>query len=359
MTSDAKIAAYLIDHGARINIQNSYYYRWPEHSDQFMLQDIPVKDGASPLMYHMQVHMNPDASCSEEQAPLDEKAPEANSYVIADPETTRLLLERGADPNLRDNDGACALHHAHNRLEVELLLAHGADMTLRDSHGRTPLQTVLEERRYEAARSLLEHGADCRISDFDGKTALHLACSKQTVDLLLQHGADANARDNWGRTPLMGCDTQKICKALIEAGANPNAQDMFGNTALMLAWREDVLFCLLEHGAHLDARDFEGQSALHRHIKRDNPGCVAMLLAHGADVQARDVYGNTPLMTAVREAVRTRGHWSKNNTFYLLLSHGALLSGDELQRLLEEDHLDEQLLQELERCVREPKENRK
>ncbi len=355
MCSNAGIAAYLIDHGASVNIQNSYYSPWLDEVQPYMLQDIPVSDGASPLVYHMQLHVPPDTACSEDHAQDAQEGKSAsreNWHGCADPNTTRILLERGADPNLRDNRGACALHHAHNSLEVELLLAHGADMTIRDNKGNTPLLAALKNRRSEAVRCLAEHGADCLARDARGQTVLHLAHEQELVALFLEHGADANARDNMGRTPIMVCDDESVCRALLEAGADVNARGLFGATALMSAWREDVLFCLLHHGANLEDRDWEGQTALHWHSRREQTGCLAMLLAHGADMQARDVYGYTPLMAAIREAARSWGTLFANRTFSLLLTYGGQLSRADLARIVEDVHPDERLLEELQTAVR-------
>ncbi len=57
-------------------------------------------------------------------------APVHSAATVQDHATMRLLLERGADPNARQQMGYTALHSAASRGDVEmakLLLAHGAD----------------------------------------------------------------------------------------------------------------------------------------------------------------------------------------------------------------------------------------
>ena len=57
-------------------------------------------------------------------------------------ETVRSHLERGADPNARDNTGATALLLAASRGRqdiCEILIDHGADISASDGTGRTVL----------------------------------------------------------------------------------------------------------------------------------------------------------------------------------------------------------------------------
>ncbi|MEM7316026.1 MAG: acyltransferase family protein, partial [Planctomycetota bacterium] len=63
-------------------------------------------------------------------------------------ESTRLLIERGADVNQRQRDKGTALHNAAflGRVEVvELLLENGADTTIVNSYGGTPADSLLAD----------------------------------------------------------------------------------------------------------------------------------------------------------------------------------------------------------------------
>ncbi|HLG17644.1 MAG TPA: ankyrin repeat domain-containing protein [Blastocatellia bacterium] len=76
-------------------------------------------------------------------------------------EMVRQLLERGADPNVRQQAGFAPLHEAaaSGLMEMaELLLAHGADVNARTDDGKTPLAFALDRNRAEAAELLREHG---------------------------------------------------------------------------------------------------------------------------------------------------------------------------------------------------------
>jgi ankyrin repeat protein len=72
-------------------------------------------------------------------------------------EIARMLLERGADANARQQAGYTALHAAaqHGDAELaELLLAHGADPTLRSEDGRDAAAHAREAGHPELAQRL-------------------------------------------------------------------------------------------------------------------------------------------------------------------------------------------------------------
>ena len=75
-------------------------------------------------------------------------------------EDVKLLLERGADPNAKDNAGRTPLHFAAFRGHVEivkLLLERGADPWIADNDGRIPLDYAYDSTiRSLLIRSLLE-----------------------------------------------------------------------------------------------------------------------------------------------------------------------------------------------------------
>jgi len=109
-----------------------------------------------------------------------------------------LLLEKGADPNISDEDGDTALIEAceggHTNV-VELLMEKGADPNISNKRGRTPLIEASEEGHTNVVELLLEKGADPNISDEDGDTPLNVAyCAGHTyiAKLLLRKGADPN-----------------------------------------------------------------------------------------------------------------------------------------------------------------------
>ncbi len=86
-----------------------------------------------------------------------------------------LLLNKGADSNLKDNNGRTALHRCAevgNLEAVELLLDHQADVNSCDNAGDTPLNLSIIEGNKSVAKLLLEKGADATIANEDNKSGV-------------------------------------------------------------------------------------------------------------------------------------------------------------------------------------------
>ena len=95
-----------------------------------------------------------------------------------DPEVVRLLLENGAEVDVRNAVGSTPLHGAAGHREpgaAQLLLSHGADATLRNDLGTTPLHRAARATAYRTMTLLLQHGGDVNAAGETMQTPLHLA----------------------------------------------------------------------------------------------------------------------------------------------------------------------------------------
>jgi ankyrin repeat protein len=148
----------------------------------------------------------------------------------------------------------------------------------------------------EALRTLIQKRADVNALDGDGATALHWASYRddlESADLLLRAGANVNTATDLGVTPLWAASqngSEAMVRKLLDAGANPNAALMAGETPLMVAARggyAGVVEQLLAKDAKVGVRGTRSQTALMWAVSQKHPDVVKMLLEHGADVQAR------------------------------------------------------------------------
>lgn len=86
----------------------------------------------------------------------------------------RFLIQRGADPNIRNNKGVLPIQIA-TRLGmvegVEELIKGGAQVDVADRQGETPLISAVHKRNVQLVRQLLKEGADPDRNDNSGRSA--------------------------------------------------------------------------------------------------------------------------------------------------------------------------------------------
>ena len=105
------------------------------------------------------------------------------------------------------------------------------------------IHKAVEEGNIEAVKKFLAAGIDVNAKAFiTGSTPLHIAATKEVVELLIAKGADVNAKDKYDMTPLhpaAGRGHKEVVELLIAGGADVNARDEDGDTPLDWADRRN------------------------------------------------------------------------------------------------------------------------
>jgi ankyrin repeat protein len=231
--------------------------------------------------------------------------------ALGSPESMRLLLDAGADPNTANVFAATPLMWcAGDVAKVRLLLSKDARVDARSQLGRTPLLiSAAYDGATEAARLLVEKGADVNARDKSGMSVLEQAAFSNHIELvrlLLAKGADVNTADQSGFTALMaaannGDRNAELVKLLLQHGAAVNEKtggtaEIVKNgpialgrlTALQLAAAQanyEAVEALVKAGADVNAKDVRNVPALVFAVATDhaNPKIVKLLLARGAE----------------------------------------------------------------------------
>jgi ankyrin repeat protein len=231
------------------------------------------------------------------------------AVLYGDASTMKLLLDAGADPNIRNDAGASPLMWAAGDLEkVRLLVEHGADVNAKSDAGRTPL--LIAAGRFNNApvvKLLLDHGANPSVKSpglFGDMTVLSEAASsgdESVLRMLVDRGASVKAA---GPIALF-IAVESRCEKCIDLFLKDAGPEIVNPVMFMLSPPLDdghAVPLMLSHGASANAKDPAGNPILTQVACSDTVpvDTVKALLAHGADVNAKNAAGETALDLARR-----------------------------------------------------------
>ena len=123
-----------------------------------------------------------------------------------DIESTRLLLNCGANFNLLNAEANTPLHIAVGIRDIEmtrLLLAHKADASLETPEGNRLMHKIVDMNDLETTELLLIHGANLNLRNGDGDTVLHIAAKRNDINttrLLFDNRIDPWLEDADGKS---------------------------------------------------------------------------------------------------------------------------------------------------------------
>ncbi len=220
---------------------------------------------------------------------------------------TQLLLEKGADPTIRDTNGNIPFYVAAERNNVKccwVFVGNNQNLEMEKM-----LHRATGDDHARAVNVLLEMGANIEYQLHEKKTPLHLAAEKdlrEVASLLLEEGADKEARDAYRLTPLHYAainNSDGVAELLLNKGVTIDAKDKTEWTPLHWAVRENHmkvvrLLLLGNRRADVNAKEKDGWTPLHFAVNRDRDEVADLLLSHGAEIEERSNNGWTPLHRA-------------------------------------------------------------
>lgn len=239
----------------------------------------------------------------------------------------RMVLEHGASPNAMPIWGFSALQHSirrDNGIEmIESLMDFGGDPTVPSNQdGRTAIMLAARRGRGDALRLFEEHGFALSYED-------SLIGNLTGVDALI---ATCALGDRQGARALAARKSELVRELLADGGTL--LAEFAGNANV------EGMRCLMELGVGVDAVYVHGDpyfdiapasTALLVAAWRGWSPAVKELIAHGADVNTRDGKGRTVLQLAVKACVNA--YWKRRRSpewIEPLLAAGASQQGIEI-----------------------------
>ncbi|KAJ5909670.1 hypothetical protein N7504_004313 [Penicillium tannophilum] len=250
------------------------------------------------------------------------------------------LLQCGLNPNAVDGYGNAPIHGVpcfwclgYKKTLTQVLLEYGADPYLKDENGFMPLWLASRVGLEREVESLLEHGVDPNGLDREGNPQdpkllgdLERIKSQNRRVSAPKRGADR------GRNLCMplciaaynGC--YSVLEVLLKYGANPNRMDPTGELPLQLAVIskkcDSSVKLLTEYDASLDAQDCHGRTALEWALIEGGHEMVDILFKAGASIDSAGSGSIDPILRAL-EYGHSRFEWSA------LLPSGIVDTADE------------------------------
>jgi len=286
---------------------------------------------------------------------LDQKTKEAKESFRKSKEITLLLIEKGADVNVKETEyEKTVLHGAASCGQKDIVKAaidKGADINARIRWGgETPLHYAFfnagrddDDARLEIVKLLVDSGANANIKTKEGQTPIKLAercgmkaCANymrkhgkkgpvvqvakteythitsaavanrlDAIKYLLKKGVDINQAGEDG-TALHIAVRKKytdIVKFLVENGADINKKNRDGMTPLVIAQSKDlmdIMKLLINKGADVNVKDpWSRSTPLHHAVSKGDREMVELLLSKGAETKVKTKHGGTPFEFAM------------------------------------------------------------
>jgi len=241
-------------------------------------------------------------------------APIKNAAACGHLEVVKLLLDRGADPNLPE-EGIAPRGHAlysaaaNGHFEIaKLLLAHGAHPNVEVESSADTLSRVIANKDQKMIDLLCTHGAARAVHLMAYYNDLQTAAAVFAANPALANDPDALVN-------AAGEGHEAFVRLMLRYHPDLPRRASFPGWSVGAKTRElnELLF---QHGLNPSAPDWLGITPLHHFARKGDMEKAALFLDHGADVHARDEdLCSTPLGWAAK--------FGKKLMVELLLQRGA------------------------------------
>lgn len=220
-----------------------------------------------------------------------------------------LLQNDSVACNTQDDEGNTPLHHAKDNAFVRLLLgAGGANPNIPNGAGFCAIHVAVQRRDVESVKTLISYSANLNVAD-DAKwlTPLHLVAQETLYDTKENAVCYKEARS----PPVLEI-AKAICGVTDPSKADLDFQDRGGNTPLhhlaVLHSRVagDLISLFLRNNADPNVKNQRGQTPMHllmhnKSLRRFDffPDLIQLMLFQGCDTNIQSMNGCTPLHLAI------------------------------------------------------------
>lgn len=270
---------------------------------------------------------------------------------------TRLLLERGANPNQSTGDEWTPLQNAAvggNIDIIEALISKGANVA-GDPTSKVlpPLLLASSQSHYSAVKVLLKHGADVNEVGTSGATSLMIAAKKKDKDmiqLLLDRGArlscllenqqasvidigialqDPSVIELLVRKGCFRCpkadssaESEYLVMSAFAGDMGPDEKMMKSDSCVTFSsfimeeairaaaargHKATIVLLLQDRRVQINAQDITGRTPLHHASKHCHWELADFLLERGASIYVEDLVGATPMDLAIAHGLKAVG----------------------------------------------------
>ena len=205
------------------------------------------------------------------------------------------LLDKGANPNIKDDNGNPPLKFAVKRLEVaKLMVERGAKVNDMEGDGSSALLYAKSLKRNKVVEYLLDKGASLNTAQllcFSG----HWEKLVKTATILVKRGAviDKVYKNGWSPLHCASYNNIHLVEYFVKAGGNPNIKGERGQTPLHIA-ASSTIPKLISLGANIESLDDNDSTPIYGRIFKYER--IAALIKAGANVNHRNKQRITPLI---------------------------------------------------------------